>query len=70
MVGPALCDGLKESFPDAVACQEVAPEYVADLQSNYRPKGTSDVAIEEAQELFQLAKSKCSNTTIVAGGYR
>jgi cutinase len=70
-MGPIVCRGLREAYgKQRVGCQGVGPKYTAAMGDNGRPKGTSDVAIQEAQSLFKLASTKCPNAIIVFGGYR
>jgi cutinase len=70
-MGPAVCSGLKQKLgAGSVACQGVGGAYSAGLMDNVSAKGTSEAAIKEAQAMFNLAQSKCPQSTIVAGGYR
>lgn len=66
--GPDVAGQLAQKLK--VWVQGVGGPYTADLQSNFLPGGTSQAAITEAQRLFTLANSKCTNTPVVAGGYR
>lgn len=69
-VGPATCTALKSDLgEDAVACQGVGGSYIADIGSNALPDGTTQAAIEEATGLFELARTQCPETQVVAGGY-
>jgi cutinase len=68
-MGPQLCWGLKNAFPESVACQGVGGAYDAGLIDNLLPAGTTREAIAEGKKMFELAIEKCPNTKIVAGGY-
>lgn len=50
--------------------QGVGGPYDAALGDNALPRGSSSRAIAEGVRLFKLAKSKCPNASVVAGGYR
>jgi cutinase len=66
-----ICTGLKKIYGDEkVSCQGVGGAYTAAIADNVSAKGTSTGAINEATKLFQMADSKCPNSTIVFAGYR
>ncbi|KAF2397428.1 cutinase [Trichodelitschia bisporula] len=69
-MGPAVCSGLKAKLgAGSVACQGVGGPYSAGLMDNVAPAGTTAGAINEAIRMFQMAHTKCPQSTIVAGGY-
>ncbi|QDS72374.1 hypothetical protein FKW77_008370 [Venturia effusa] len=68
-MGPQICKGLQQAYPDRVACQGVGAPYSAGLMDNVQPKGTTTAAIGEATKMFKLADSKCPKSVIVFGGY-
>ena len=69
--GPQTCDSLQSQLGiDKVACQGVGGAYLATIQDNFLPENTSPAAISAANDMFQLANTKCPNSTILAAGYR
>lgn len=69
-MGPIVCKGLREAFPNQVGCQGVGGKYTAALADNGKALGTTDAAIAEGKAAFQEASTKCPNSIIVFGGYR
>ncbi|KAJ5389140.1 cutinase, partial [Penicillium cataractarum] len=70
IVGPQLCEDLKDNLgPEIVACQGVSGAYTAGFQDNFLPNNTTPEAISSAINEFDLARAKCPNTQIIAGGY-
>ena len=69
-VGPALAAALEASYPGDIWIQGVGGPYTAGLTPNLLPKGTTQGAIDEAKRLFNMANSKCPDSTVVTGGYR
>jgi cutinase len=69
-MGPIVCRGLKESFPNRVGCQGVGGDYKASLGDNGKSLGTTDAAIAEATKMFTEASKKCPKAILVFGGYR
>ncbi|PPJ50684.1 hypothetical protein CBER1_07704 [Cercospora berteroae] len=69
-LGSATCNQLKTAYGSTrVACQGVGGAYSASLAANILPEGTTSGAWDEAIRLFNLARSKCPNSKVVAGGY-
>jgi len=68
-MGPIVCKGLRDGYPDKVACQGVGGPYSAGLIDNVQPKGTTAAAIGEATKMFTTADTKCPKSIIVFGGY-
>ncbi|KAK7215356.1 hypothetical protein V2G26_003359 [Clonostachys chloroleuca] len=67
-VGPALSGALSQKVR-GIWVQGVGGPYDAALGDNALPRGSSSRAIAEGVRLFKLAKSKCPNASVVAGGY-
>lgn len=65
-----MCDVLKVEHPGQVSCQGVGPAYDAGLENLKEPEDTTDVAINEAASLIELATRKCPKSKIFVGGYR
>ncbi|KAL2131192.1 hypothetical protein VTI74DRAFT_5418 [Chaetomium olivicolor] len=67
--GPTLATALEVRYPNRIWIQGIGGPYLATLQDNFLPAGTSRAAINEAKRLITMANQKCPNAAIVTGGY-
>ncbi|OQO14310.1 hypothetical protein B0A48_01186 [Cryoendolithus antarcticus] len=68
-VGPSTCSGLKQAYPNDVACQGVGGAYSASIGNNALPGGTDSGSIGASVDTFNLAAKTCPDTIMVGGGY-
>ncbi|PLN79673.1 putative cutinase [Aspergillus taichungensis] len=70
IIGGPTCAALKAKLgAENVACQGVGGDYTANLLPNFLSENTDAKSIAEATKMFTMAKEKCPDTQIVAGGY-
>ncbi|KFA69456.1 hypothetical protein S40285_04613 [Stachybotrys chlorohalonatus IBT 40285] len=67
-VGPDLANSLERQV-ESLWVQGVGGPYDATLLGNNAIRGSPESSIAEGVRLFNLARSKCPNSAIVAGGY-
>lgn len=68
-VGPPLASALENTY-EGMWVQWVSGAYTAGIPPNTLPQVTTRGAIDEAKRLFTMAHDKCSDSVVLAAGYR
>ncbi|TID25798.1 cutinase precursor [Venturia nashicola] len=66
IVGAGLITAMKSKFP-SLAVEGVT--YNAGVMTNMRSDGADPVGVTNAKKIYEMAASKCPDTTIIGGGY-